>query len=298
MAYLLERFHEIDEGLAGQLSAAIVDAQRLDATPVGQRSMKAYTEMVEGFTALTPEPPKAVVQVDMHTPCVGSLSAGVLADVARIGEVFVRMGTDQSLKSFRERFMERYGGRERMVALLELVDSNLGLGNVGDLENVAPANVERDALLVRIACDAMRLGAEEIELTDEQLEIIAPPLDPKTRVPAVDIAFQIAATSNKAVDEGDYLVVPSGFLAAMGAARSLGRFMDFLGGDTYKRAREIAEEIRGDDIRAELVFAPARSRNYNVSIRPRLFDTEIQVGVVDASSIGSTRARRSLGWSG
>ena len=282
MAYLLERFHEIDEELAGQLSRAIAGVQMVDAMPVGQRSMKAYTEMVEGFTALTPEPPKAVVQVDMHTPCIGRLSARVLEDVARLGEVFVRMGTDLSLKSFRERFTERYGGRERMVPLLELVDSNLGLGNVADLESVAPAKTEVNALLVRIACDAMRLGVEEIELTDEQLEIIAPRLDPKATVPAVEMAFQVAATSNGAVDEGDYLVVPSGFLAAMGTARSLGRFMDFLGGDTYERARAISEEARTGDLRAEFVYAPLRSRHYNVSIRPRLLATEIQVGVVDA----------------
>ena len=101
----------------------------------------------------------------------------------------------------------------------------------------------------------------------------------------MELAFQIAAASLASINAGDYLVVPSGFIGAIGKGRSLGRFLDFLGEDAVEALRDTAEDDQDEHVRAEFVFSPSRDRNYNVMVRPRLLPREIQVGVIDGSNV-------------
>lgn len=281
--YLFERFADIDPSRAHSLQQALLEMKELDDLPVMSRTVESYDAVVRACHSLVEDRPKSVVQVDMHIPLKGALASTVLDDAALLGEYLMRMGTNRSLKRFRERFVARYGGLERMVPLLELVDGNLGLGNPEDPENVDDTNIERDALITRLACDAMRSSAPEIELTAEQLATIAPPLGSHDGRHSIEIAFQVAARSGESIERGDYLVVPSGFIGAMGAARSLGRFMHLFEPEAYERAKMVVSDDSHDGPRAEFVYAPLPVRNYNVLMRPRLVDTEIKVGVVDPS---------------
>jgi lantibiotic biosynthesis protein len=285
IAHLMQRLGEVDADLASRMRGARVQSAAFDAQPFAARSEQEYAQVLDAHAALVEKPPKAVAQVDMLSPCAGTLGSGVLSDAARLGDYFLRMGCDQALSSFRQRFTDRYGGRERMVPILELVDENLGLGNVGEIENVEIASPEREALIMNIACDAMRRGSDEIVLSDEQLEIIAPLLNARTLVPPIELSFQVAAASREAVDSGEYLIAPSGFVAAMGRARSFGRFADLLGPEARDRVRDTVTCNQGGALRAEFVFAPASGRTYNVFIRPRFLDTELQVGVFDDSDV-------------
>ncbi|HTA39889.1 MAG TPA: lantibiotic dehydratase [Candidatus Acidoferrales bacterium] len=280
--YLFDRFSEIDEALAPILQRIALLGTSLDKVPVNERSLEAYNPMIEACTSLVSESPKTLIQTDMHAPLVGALGENVLRDAARLGDLLVRMGGTQTLSEFRKRFLKKYDGHERMVPLLELVDSNLGLGNPDDPEVRETPNPERDSLLISLACDALRSQVDEIDLTLEQLAIVAPPLSREVEISNLEVGFQIAASSHEAIDNGEYLVVPSGFFGRAGSARSLGRFMHLLGPEVQRRAALLANEGGDNSIRAEFVYMPSHGRSYNVFVRPRLLDTEIQVGVVDA----------------
>ena len=99
---LLDQLSEIDEAVAQRVNHAVTGAKTIDLQPVRERSSQAYAEMSEAFSSLVKEYSSAPLQVDMHAPCSGTLSAGVLADVSRLGEYLMRLGCEQSLKTFPE----------------------------------------------------------------------------------------------------------------------------------------------------------------------------------------------------
>lgn len=282
VAYLAERLAAIGAPSAVLVREAIAQAQRLDGSPLSQRSAQDYLDVQQRFTALASDTRDgAAVQIDLRSNFQGTLNKAVVDDATRLAEYYVRMGTVTSLEPLRKRFLERYEGTERMVPLLELVDNNVGLGMPDSIERETKENKERDALLVRLACEAQRSAQEEIALDEEQLKIIAPPLRDEDRaVPSIEIGFQVVAESAQAVDRGEYLVAPSGFLVSDSATKSLGRFAHLFDDAFVARATEIAHRtVPPDTIVAELAFTPVNPRSYNVMTRPLLYDYEIRTGI-------------------
>lgn len=284
--YLLERFKALSPRKGGALNAAQARARQLDERPLNARTLEGYREVTRAFSEAQQGFQHANTQVDLCSPFSGSLNARVLDDAARLAEYLVRMAPIKRLERYRQRFEERYEGVERMVPLLELVDSNIGLGLSENLSVTEDNSAQRDAALLTIASEALRNGHEEIVLEGERLEVLVPPLSNESRVPdSLEVGFQIVAQSPEAIDSGDYLVVLSGFVATERAARSLGRFAHLFADGTTERIERLARTgDYGDALPAELNFVPATARAYNVAIRPRLFDTEIQIGVGDSTS--------------
>jgi hypothetical protein len=283
---IIARLCSTEASLERPLSVATQSLRALDATPLAERTAAQYSECLEGWSAVVEKPTKTPFQADMHVPFQGTLAEGVLNDAARLGEYFMRMAGRRSLAKYRERFLARYGGYERMVQLLELTDSNLGLGAPDEPEFTERPNSLRDELLARLTFEAVRTGRSEIQLTDDQVSVLVPPLSDDAELDPLEIGFQVAAESREAVNRGDYLVVTSGLAGSIGVARSLGRFMDLLPSIAQERARAALEETErsGNEIRAELVFAAATDRNYNVFVRPSLIEREISIGVVGDSA--------------
>jgi thiopeptide-type bacteriocin biosynthesis protein len=284
VSYLFDKFADLDVLLAPNLKQVLTDTGRLGTQAILSGPLDLYEETLRSCEALIKGPPKPAIQVDMHVPFRGDLGCNVLSDVALLGEYFMRMGVERTLKKFKDRFVARYEAGGRLVPLLELVDSNIGLGNPEDPEFLDEPNPAREALLTRIACDSMRHASMEIELNSDDIDVIAPPLNSRANLQSLELGFHIMATSREAIDRDEYCVVSAGFLGSMGAARSLGRFMHFLGDDAYERAKLLRCAEAQSAISAELVYAPVNARTYNVFVRPRLIDTEIQVGVVDTSA--------------
>lgn len=278
---LLCRLAEIDESLANRLNEISARISELDRAPLERRDDALYGRLNDACRSLSPSDDP--VQVDLYAPVSGTLGENVLRDAATLCELYARMGASQSLMKYRERFLRRYGGSERMVPLLELTDDNLGLGRPEDPEISDERHVERESLVARLACDALRSGTTEIELTEEQLAVIAPPLDPDVQLTAADIGFHIAAQSLDAVDRGQYLLFSNGYAASMGAIRSVGRFMHLLDGSVLDRARTLASRGVDGALRAELVYPPVSGRGYNIFVRPAFVKSEIHVGVVGTS---------------
>jgi hypothetical protein len=278
-----ERLRAIDVEAGLALDTALDAAERLDAVPLLGRSLQSYQNVAERFSALAQKEPEHAIQIDMQSPFGGTLGFAILQDAERLADYWIRLAPTIALKKFRQRFQERYEGNERMVPLLELVDPNIGLGVPDPPEREDEPNPERDAALVRIACEAARTLREEVDLDEEQIAVIVPP--PSRVAPATagsaEVGFHIAARSNEAIERGEYLLVPGGLIASSRATRSLGRFVHLFDEATRERIRAVAlEDHRGSDaLVAELVYAPPTARMYNVAMRPNIFETELRVGI-------------------
>jgi hypothetical protein len=279
-----ERLKAVDAETALALETALDAAEWLDAAPLRGRSLQSYRAVAERFSALAQREPEHAIQIDLESPFSGTLGIAILQDAERLADYWMRLAPSIGLKKFRERFQERYEGNERMVPLLELVDPNIGLGVPESPEREDEPNAERDSALMRIACDAARTVREEVELDEEQIRIIVPPLSRTAAAGAsvsAEVGFHIAARSNAAVERGEYLLVPGGLIGSSRATRSLGRFAHLFDETTRERIRDVArEDHRGTAaLAAELVYPPPTARMYNVAMRPAVFDTELRVGI-------------------
>ncbi|HTX59879.1 MAG TPA: lantibiotic dehydratase family protein, partial [Verrucomicrobiae bacterium] len=284
VAYLLERFEALGAPFAAALREAVEEAARVDAIPLAARSARDHAELHDRLAGLVEPATPFAVQIDMRAGVTGALSRALLDDAELLVDSYVRMGRAMTLQAFRERFLARYEGSERMVPLLELVDNNLGLGLPDKTAYAGAPNPERDALVLRLVSEALRTNAEEIVLEGELLERFLPPVAPADRIaPSLEIGFAIAASSAEAIDRGDYQVV-SGFVSDV-ATRSLGRFATLLGDGVTARMREIARaSLAQGEFAAEFAYAPPSTRAYNVSIRPLLFDCEVRAGIGEPAS--------------
>lgn len=282
IARLMHRVAEIDTSLAEPLRQITARLAAFDRCPLGQRNDHLFEQVMEGCRSLSPS--ESPVQVDMYTPMSGTLGENVMRDAATLCEIYARMGAQQSLERYRERFLRRYEGNERMVPLLELTDENLGLGRPEEPETSNARNVERDLLVMRLACDALRSGASEIQLTEEQLAVIAPPLAADVPLAGADVGFHLASRSRDALNRGEYLLFSDGYVASTnGAAKNIGRFLHLFDERTLYRARTLASRGADGVLRAELVYPPAKGRSYNIFVRPALINSEITIGVFDSS---------------
>jgi hypothetical protein len=287
IGYLLSRIGAISPKRGSALNRALVAAEQLDAKPFYSRTFASYSAIINGFAALVEKPPGQVVQIDLQSPLKGTLNRMVLSEAAKLGEYWIGLGVPVTLSRFRERFVARYEGSERMVPLLDLVDPSLGLGVP---ETLAPAQVqsrERDALVVRLACAALRDRSEEIELSMEDLATLSTPLQSDESLGSIEIGFQIAAASHGAIDRGEYRIVPSSFEFSTRAGKSFGRFMHLFESQVKEKIRHLANVNREPDaITAEFSYAPPTVRSYNVLIRPQMFDAELRVGIGGPPAVG------------
>lgn len=283
VAAFLAKPQAIAAGLAQRLTGALDAARALDEKPLHDRTDDDYRAVFETFSALSPKC-ATPVQIDMHVPTAGTLSRAVLKDVARMSNYLLGMAAVMELRTYRERFIARYEGHERMVPLLELVDENVGLGAPDSMEERKRDTMPRDEYVMRMAQHALRDRRSEVVLSSEDLEKLLYPSDPLSDPRSIELGFQIAAESAQSVDEGKYLIVPSGYGGTMRAGRSLGRFAHLFPEEQAQSLRSLARELEEPgSITAELVFPPDPARMYNVAIRPRLYETEIHVGLSDST---------------
>jgi|HubBroStandDraft_4_1064222.scaffolds.fasta_scaffold00107_28 hypothetical protein len=278
--YLLERFERIDPMVGNKVRSAIATAATLDAVALQARASDDYRTISAALTALSEKAMGQVAQSDLLSSFKGHIKSTILDDAALLAEYWIRIAPVLTMAKFRTRFEERYEGSERMVPLLELVDPNLGLGFPEDLEPRNSDHSKRDTALMRIACDALRIGAEEVELTGTDLDLVVPAIAAGSALESLEIGFHVVSSSREAVDAGEYLIVPSTFGASDGAAKSVGRFADFLGEEVIDRMRQLTQNRHDDGaLDAEFVFAPTEGRFYNVAIRPAVLPTELRLGI-------------------
>ncbi|HSG38547.1 MAG TPA: lantibiotic dehydratase family protein, partial [Thermoanaerobaculia bacterium] len=288
---------------AERLDRARSELEALDAGGPGADPAR-YEALAEGLKELpTPVEMSRLFQLDMVKPGDRpALGAAVLEEIQRGLDLLYRITPERAIESldrFRKDFSERYENRE--VPLFEALDEEVGIG----FERAADFGAEASPLLRGIAAsppgaadptvpwgrvqsvllaklnEAMAKGAREIEITDEDLERMAPtspasPDRPKAPVPdGFHVMVTLAAASQEALDRGEFQVLfdnaggPSG-------ARLLGRFCHA----DPELSRCVEEHLRAEEahrpgaVFAEVVHLP-QGRIGNILARPVLRRHEI-----------------------
>jgi thiopeptide-type bacteriocin biosynthesis protein len=299
LAPLVSALHAQPVGTTGRAVAVTLAMVReglsaLDdeGTGVDPARYRALASMLSSLPA--PVEIGRLFQVDLFKPAAqATLGRRVIEEITRGVELVRRVSPapPDSLSRFRERFTERYEGRE--VPLAEVLDeeSGIGLEESADPEPLLrtldlgpgparPSEVpwgERETTLLRLLSEALRDRAREIVLERESIDALEKASDPAPApLPgAFAVVATIAAATAEAVDRGDFLVYLGGAEGPSGV-RLLGRFCH---GDDALRER-VREHLRAEEaldpdaIHAEIVHSPA-GRLGNVLLRPVLREHEI-----------------------
>ncbi len=303
-----EAIHDLVDHLAGldagqegarRLAAARDALAELDAGGVGAPAER-YRTIAADLEALPTKVEMArLFQVDMvKLPAEAGLGPEVMAEIVRGVDLMRRLSArarQESLERFRKEFQERYGD-QREAPLVEVLDEEIGIGfeRASDLgaeaspllRNLAlsPPAADtsqpwgpRQAVLLAKMQEAQAGGLQQIELTAEDLERMAPAGagEPQAFPDAFQVVATVAAASPEALDRGEFQLLV-GHAGGPSGARLLGRFChaeELLCDQTRKHLRA-EEAIRPEAIFAEIVHLP-QGRIGNILSRPVMREYEI-----------------------
>lgn len=236
-----------------------------------------------------------LVQVDLwRSDLHPQLPPPVMAELARGIDLLWQLAPrpPDRFREFRESYRERY--ESRVMPLLEVLDEEQGIGfelssgpgteTSALLEGLefpgavaAASDVawgRRENLLLRLLHEAVADGAQEINLTEQQIERLRDP-NPKRLPDALAALVRIAARDAAAIDAGEYRLMIELATGPSGATM-LGRF----GQNNPELTAAIREHHRHEEqldptaIYAEIVHLP-EGRVGNVLLRPLLRRYEI-----------------------
>jgi thiopeptide-type bacteriocin biosynthesis protein len=231
------------------------------------------------------------VQVDMAMSLEGCVGQSVATEAVRAAELLLRLTPSplglSSLASYRQAFLNRYG-YEREVPLLELLDSQLGLGPTSSHGHayVGPDQVraaKRSQTLLHLATTALHNRQQVVILDEKQLSCLETWSPDRDTAPlSLDINILVCGRSGEAIDKGEFKVVVGPNLGAQAAGRNLGRFADLLkpeGPAALKQSADAEQAHVPDCLWAELAYLPSNLRSANVVIRPSVRPYEISLGL-------------------
>jgi thiopeptide-type bacteriocin biosynthesis protein len=286
---LLERL----EGLAGaeryratlEALRAGTEVSNVRAPASTRKSNAAEAEMTDG---------ESLTHIDSILCTRGELNAAVAEEAAYAAELLLSLTPWPSgpphLHAYRRIFEERYG-EHREVPLLELTDSEYGIGfpsGYDGRKNTPSADVpqflrSRREVLFDIAQQAYAEQRLEVELNAELRQQLRPlPLTTGSLPASLEINVFVSAASARDVDEGHFTVVVGPNVGAMEAGRSLGRFAEPLGPAgrrAFCDAAKCSETVRPSDHYVELSYLPRNLKLSNILVRPGTREYEIHVGV-------------------
>ena len=260
---------------ARQIADVASRFESLDGIAVGERRPQDYMDVESMLDAVTPGA-RHHVQTDMAYRLDGTVGASVVRDLGALMSAL--MACSPPLTSAFERiFVERYESLEREIPLLEIADPEIGIGPAAFEEGAAPQQPMRDHLLTELIASAQRAKSIEAAIDDaqfEQLRVVGNAAHPDS----LEFSGVVIARSLDAIEAGDYVLRPGTIHGTPGAGRSAGRFADLLGDEVAAKMRNI---LASDDARThvELVYQPVAYRAMNLSIRPQVYDTQLQIGL-------------------
>jgi lantibiotic biosynthesis protein len=201
-----------------------------------------------------------------------SLPAAVVDEARRAADLLLRVGTapfgSAAWMDYHLRFRDRYGPGA-LVAVRELVaDSGLGyphgyLGAPGG-RPAWRAITERDVHLLALVQRALLDGAEEIGLTDADIDALTVGDHPTAVAPArIELGVTVHARDTAALDRGEFE------LRIVGAPRAhtsmVGRFAYLLDAADHHTLLNGYRGAGNDAVAVQLSFPPRRVHNENVA---------------------------------
>jgi thiopeptide-type bacteriocin biosynthesis protein len=231
------------------------------------------------------------LHVDLLQDTEVQLPAEVWDEVAAAASVLWRLSAAETpwhFEEYRNDFTEAYGFG-RPVPLQELLDPERGLGAPAGYRlpkeasrqgSPAPHRGDHGAELLALVQEAMLLGQQEIELTDELVERLADGPQEELRV-SLDLGVSLLASSVEEIDRGRFRLVMPPIFAGDRAGSMHGRF-GYLSPDLARQLDEVKQHATdGTDgiVCAQLVFKPRAGRAINVAQVPQLPGPSVTVGV-------------------
>ena len=283
----LERYKKLGS-VATTLSGARSQLTRIDRKGLGVEP-NHYQEFARSLEDLPVHAnPSHLFHVDLiNSDSKAVLGSQVLVEITRGITILHRLTPRpkiEALDRFCAAFTDRYESRE--VPLAEALDEESGIGfetvagssPVADLEFPVPPVSRtwrsRDALLLERLCQALKNGEEEINLTKADIEKLSEP-DALPLPDSFAAIAKVAATSQQALDQGDFRVLLEGVSGPSGAAL-LARFCyaDKVLRHHVMRYVRAEQSARSDVVLAEIVHMPGGGAG-NILTRPLLREFEI-----------------------
>ncbi|MCY8209562.1 lantibiotic dehydratase, partial [Bacillus subtilis] len=250
-----------------------------------------YLNLTKKMTEITKT--KHTLQVDLKLGIdKAQLKKSIKNDIERAAEIFYMISTRKKgfkhMKMFYEDFVDKYGFYSE-VPILELLDNGLGLGSPPTYINPPSMrkydsndkNTKRDFILFSWITECFVNGETKINLTDQMIDKLKGFKNVKDAPDSIDIYFTIGASSQEAIDRGDYTLVigPNG--GSFGAGKTFGRFaymFDDKISDKLERIHKLEQDLNPESIFAEVTYLPSSSRVVNVMLNPSKREYEIPIG--------------------
>ncbi|WP_229909854.1 lantibiotic dehydratase [Streptomyces flavofungini] len=261
---------------------AIAQHNQALAPADGRRLRSALREKMTTLSSVTAQP----LTVDLRMDCSLTLPPPIAREAERAATLLARLtaypfGTP-AWQDFHNRFFERYGINS-LVPLRDVVDPDAGLGFPQGYRDSAPekraALTSREQRLLSLAQAAVLDGRDEIRLDEELIGTLTVGDQDSMQVPVhLELRFQINATSQAAVAEGDFTL--HGIVPSRGIGTTSGRFLGLLDPDAQARSAAVLEHLPVNvpgSLPTQVSFAPLDRGDANVTRVPELLPTVISL---------------------
>lgn len=293
--YVMEQLKLLDgvQEIYGELAYIQEKMKRYDELPIG-KGIQAYQELLARMKAI--EASDTPIQVDFHLASKKVYLHNTIGEeVAKAAECLWRLSYVQRgathLRSYHKDFLERYG-TSREVPVLELLSEEIGLGapagymfppsNRREIVSPLKYSDQREAIVMRKVVQAIATKKREIEITNDLLEQLdVDPVNPKYALDSLEMYVGVIASSQEAIDKGDYLLEVGPMPGSSKVGQSFGRFLDILGTKAIEKHEQVHKQVQGqfeDVIMVDAVYLPAAGRMANIMLHPSLSEYELAIG--------------------
>ncbi|MFF2650444.1 lantibiotic dehydratase [Streptomyces sp. NPDC058045] len=228
---------------------------------------------------------RARLSLDLRLDATVQIPDSVLSEAEYAADALVRLTRNQGEQpmwaEYHGVFWERYGAGS-LVPVREAADLAAGVGLPADFPTSVwtepPVTaLPRDELLLAKAWQAAVTGAEEIRLTEADLDELS--ADTTARDPAinphVEMGVRVYASSQQAIDRGEFTVTVR---PAWSTGNLTGRFATILQDSGLRELYEKLPTLVDGALSAQLSFAPVHPHAENVARTPALLPYVIPIG--------------------
>ncbi len=278
--------------------------EKYNKTSVGQGE-DIYNELITKMKLIIET--KDYVQVDMKSVSKNDvkLNKKIKQSIEEFASLFYLISEDSSKKSlmaYKQSFEEKYG-IYREVPLLELMDSNIGLGFYDKYANIENIHDYRyyisvgkrksiNKYLYDKIIDALKKNINEVKIEALELDTILDKyeLNRFTPIPSsMEIYANIIANSCSDIDNGDFLICLGPTIGSNGAGKSFGRFSELLDDSIHhlKKLNEMESDLNDNEILVTINETPMYGRHGNVTTVSSNRKYEINLSTNNSNDIKS-----------